>query len=148
MDTHEGLLPVNCLLLASLLRDLDAAAKERQLSRTGLVRLLAANEVARQRAQREIIAALCTAAGVPPARVRTIPPLAMWALGLFVPTIREIKEIRYQFDTPFIVDSSAAQTTFGLAPTPMPQALNDTVSWYRELRITRERTHDHPRHAT
>jgi hypothetical protein len=59
MDTHEGLLPVNCLLLASLLRDLDAAAKERQLSRTGLVRLLAANEVARQRAQREIIAAGC-----------------------------------------------------------------------------------------
>jgi hypothetical protein len=54
MDTHEGLLPVNCLLPASLLRDLDAAAKERQLSRTGLVRLLAANEVARQRAQHEI----------------------------------------------------------------------------------------------
>ena len=41
MDIHEGLLPVNCLLPASLLRDLDAAAKERQLSRTGLVRLLA-----------------------------------------------------------------------------------------------------------
>jgi nucleoside-diphosphate-sugar epimerase len=98
--------------------------------------------------QREIIAALCTAAGVRAARVRTIPSLAMWALGVFVPTIREIKEIRYQFDTPFIIDSSAAQTTFGLAPTPMPQALNDTASWYRELRVTRERTHGHPGHAT
>ena len=53
MKSTEGLLPVNCLLPASLLRQLDAAARERQLSRTGLVRLLAANEVARQRAQRK-----------------------------------------------------------------------------------------------
>jgi hypothetical protein len=53
MKVHtEGLLPVNCLLPASLLRQLDEAAKERQLTRTGLVRLLAADEVARQRAQR------------------------------------------------------------------------------------------------
>jgi hypothetical protein len=53
MKVHaEGLLPVNVLIPASLLRQLDEAAKERQLSRTGLVRLLAANEVARQRAQR------------------------------------------------------------------------------------------------
>jgi|SoimicmetaTmtLPB_FD_contig_31_10553495_length_448_multi_1_in_0_out_0_1 metal-responsive CopG/Arc/MetJ family transcriptional regulator len=53
MKVHtEGLLPVNVLIPASLLRELDEAAKERQLSRTGLVRLLAANEVARQRAQR------------------------------------------------------------------------------------------------
>ena len=51
--THEGLRPVNCMLPASLLRDLDAVAKERQLSRTGLLRLLAANEIARQRIQRE-----------------------------------------------------------------------------------------------
>jgi nucleoside-diphosphate-sugar epimerase len=98
--------------------------------------------------QHEIIAALCTAADVPGVRVRTIPSPALWALGVFVPTIREINEIRYQFDSPFVVDSSAAQTTFGLAPTPMPQALDDTVSWYRELRITRERTHGHPHFAT
>jgi hypothetical protein len=53
MKVHtEGLLPVNVLIPASLLRELDEAAKDRQLSRTGLVRLLAANEVARQRAQR------------------------------------------------------------------------------------------------
>ena len=53
MKVHtEGLLPVNVLIPASLLRELDEAAKERQLSRTGLVRLLAADEVARQRAQR------------------------------------------------------------------------------------------------
>jgi nucleoside-diphosphate-sugar epimerase len=98
--------------------------------------------------QREIVAALCTAAGVEVVRVRAIPSLALWALGVFVPTIREVAEIRYQFDAPFVVDSSAAQTTFGLAPTPMPQALYDTVSWYRQSRTTRERTHGHPRFAT
>jgi hypothetical protein len=51
--THEGLRPVNCMMPAGLLRDLDAVARERQLSRTGLLRLLAVNEIARLRGQRE-----------------------------------------------------------------------------------------------
>jgi nucleoside-diphosphate-sugar epimerase len=91
--------------------------------------------------QREVIAALCTAADVPAARVRTIPSLATKVLGLFVPTIRELAEIRYQFDMPFVVDSSAAQSTFGLAPTPMAKALEETVSWYSEQRAKKEQTH-------
>jgi nucleoside-diphosphate-sugar epimerase len=86
--------------------------------------------------QREIIAALCTAADLPVARVRTIPSVAMRALGVFVPTVRELAEVRYQFDMPFVVDSSAAQSTFGLTPTPMARALAETVSWYRERRVT------------
>jgi nucleoside-diphosphate-sugar epimerase len=85
--------------------------------------------------QREIIAALCTAADLPVARVRTIPSVAMRALGVFVPTIRELAEVRYQFDMPFVVDSSATESTFGLTPTPMARALAETVSWYRMRRV-------------
>ena len=48
---------------------------------------------------------------------------------------------------PFIVDSSAAQSTFGLAPTPMAKALEQTVGWYRELRATKEQTHGQLRNA-
>jgi nucleoside-diphosphate-sugar epimerase len=92
--------------------------------------------------QREIIASLCTAADVPLTHVRTIPALATRALGVFVPVIRELAEVRYQFEMPFIVDSSAAQSTFGLVPTPMAKALAETVSWYREAPRNREQTHD------
>jgi hypothetical protein len=97
--------------------------------------------------QRQIITALCSAADVPVPHVRTIPALATRALGIVVPTIRELAEIRYQFDTPFIVDSSAAQTAFGLAPTPMPEALEQTVSWYGEPSETKEQTHGQVRRA-
>jgi nucleoside-diphosphate-sugar epimerase len=98
--------------------------------------------------QREIIAALCTEAGVRIPQVRTIPELATRALGLFAPTIRELAEVRYQFEMPFVVDSSATQGTFGLAPTPLPKALEETVRWYREPRVTKEQAHGHVRHAT
>jgi nucleoside-diphosphate-sugar epimerase len=98
--------------------------------------------------QRAIIAALCTAADVPVAKVGSIPALATRALGVFAPTIRELAEIRYQFDMPFIVDSSAAQSTFGVAPTPMAKALEETVSWYLEPRATKEQAHAQLRHAS
>jgi nucleoside-diphosphate-sugar epimerase len=98
--------------------------------------------------QREIIAALCMAADVPVTHVRAIPTLATKVLGVFVPTVRELAEIRYQFEMPFIVDSSAVQSTFGLAPTPMAKALEKTVSWYREPRAKKEQTHGQLRHAS
>jgi hypothetical protein len=31
--------------------------------------------------------------------------------------------VRYQFERPFVLDSSAAETTFGLAPTPLDDVL-------------------------
>ena len=97
--------------------------------------------------QRQFIAGLCAAASLPPVGVGTIPSAVTSVLGLFVPTIREIAEVRYQLDSPFVVDSSSAQSVFGLPPTPMPEALGDTVGWYREWRTTREHVHGHPHHA-
>jgi nucleoside-diphosphate-sugar epimerase len=97
--------------------------------------------------QRQFIAALCAAANVSEGRISSIPPALTRALGLLVPTIREIAEIRYQLDSPFVVDSSAAQSLFGLRPTPLPQALQDTVSWYRKLRTTKEHLHGQRQHA-
>jgi len=96
--------------------------------------------------QRQFVGALCAAANLPEVGVGTIPAAVTRALGLVVPTIREIAEVRYQLDSPFVVDSSAAQNAFGLLPTPMPEALRDTVSWYRELRTKREHVHGHPHH--
>ncbi|QDO90041.1 NAD-dependent epimerase/dehydratase family protein [Ornithinimicrobium ciconiae] len=52
-----------------------------------------------------------------PHRVRQVPWSVLWAGGLVVPTLRELRETRHQFTAPFLLDSTAAQETFGLHPT-------------------------------
>jgi nucleoside-diphosphate-sugar epimerase len=53
------------------------------------------------------------------------------ALGLVNPTVRELIEMRYQFEEPFIVDSSKIATGLGVQATPIDQALADTIATYR-----------------
>ena len=69
-------------------------------------------------------------AGVAEPRVR---PYADWQLrlaGWFNPAARELSEIRYQFDRPFVMDSSRFETTFGAQPTPMNDALRESLEWW------------------
>jgi hypothetical protein len=57
------------------------------------------------------------------------------------PTIRELDETRHQFDRPFVLDSSAAQRTFGLAPTDWSAVLAETVGGQQDAaRSTTPRT--------
>ena len=46
-------------------------------------------------------------------------------------TVREINEMSYEFDEPFIVDASRAETELGLHATPLADAVDQTVRWYR-----------------
>jgi nucleoside-diphosphate-sugar epimerase len=91
---------------------------------------------------REIVGRLCATAGVEPVKVGTIPNLMLTVAGLAVPVMRALKEVVYQFDRPFVMSSSAARATFGLAPTPVDEALRATVDWYRGARSER-RAADH-----
>jgi nucleoside-diphosphate-sugar epimerase len=70
-------------------------------------------------------------AGQPRSTVRAMPPLLLRALGLANPTLRELAEMQYQFDEPFIVDSSKITTKLGVPATPIVQALADTLTSYR-----------------
>jgi nucleoside-diphosphate-sugar epimerase len=69
-----------------------------------------------------------------PARVQAPPKIVLRALGLFNPVIRETIEMRYEFDEPFIVDDSDFKRTFGDQATPLREAIQRTVQWYREER--------------
>ena len=62
---------------------------------------------------------------------------ARWlrALGLAVPFVRELGEVRYQFVRPFVLDSRAAQETFGLAPTPIEEGLAAHVRWWEQRQV-------------
>jgi nucleoside-diphosphate-sugar epimerase len=86
------------------------------------------------RSTREVVALVYEAAGTTP-RLRVMPPWPMRALGLVNRTVREINEMRYEFDEPFIVDASRAETELGLLATPLAAAVEQTVRWYREPEI-------------
>lgn len=83
---------------------------------------------------RRLADAAAAIAGTSPARIRRLPYWAQDALGLAVPTLRELKETRYQFTRSFVIDSSAFETTFGQRPTPFDDAVAATVSWWQAQR--------------
>ena len=66
-----------------------------------------------------------------PVGVRSVPKLALRALGLVNPMLRELAEISYEFEEPFVLDTSKYESTFGAAGTPLPAAIAATVAWYR-----------------
>jgi nucleoside-diphosphate-sugar epimerase len=63
--------------------------------------------------------------GAPAAKMIQIPYAVMWTYGLFDPTVRELRTTRYQFNAPFIVDSSETTKVFGLEARPMDEALRE-----------------------
>jgi nucleoside-diphosphate-sugar epimerase len=55
----------------------------------------------------------------------------LWLLGLRNRNVRELVEMMYEWDQPFIMDSSKAERSFGLQATPLRQAVHDTLAWIR-----------------
>jgi hypothetical protein len=51
--------------------------------------------------------------------------------GLFVPGAKEMVEMMYEFEQPFIMDSSAFTRAFGMTATPHEQAIRETLAWFR-----------------
>jgi len=76
--------------------------------------------------QRQVIDDFAQAAQVQ-VRVGTLSPVLMRGMGLLWPLMRELRETEYQFRDDFIMDSSAAQATFGLKPTPWEEVVAVTV---------------------
>jgi nucleoside-diphosphate-sugar epimerase len=69
-----------------------------------------------------------------PARLQAAPKLVLRALGLFNPPLRETIEMLYEFEEPFVVDHSDFTRSFGEQATPLREAIQRTVRWYREER--------------
>ncbi len=80
--------------------------------------------------QGELIKMFAEEAGVP-VKTYSIGKLGWYMIGLFVPIAKEWAEMMYEFDQPFIVDSSKFEKTFGMKATPMKDAIKETVAWYK-----------------
>lgn len=68
-----------------------------------------------------------------PVKTRTGGPLMMRILGLFNKTMAETVEMMFEWTNPYVIDSSKATQAFGLKPTPMAQAIRETVQWCQEI---------------
>ncbi|MGR4881191.1 NAD-dependent epimerase/dehydratase family protein [Streptomyces sp. LARHCF249] len=84
------------------------------------------------RSVREMVDRLAAQAGTAPVAVRRLPPAVLAVASVFSPLLRELKEIRYQFDRPFVVDSSAYEAAFTVRATPLDQQVKATLDWWRE----------------
>ncbi|MFN8444081.1 MAG: SDR family oxidoreductase [Caldilineaceae bacterium] len=67
-----------------------------------------------------------------PVRVQTAPKFLLRLLGLFNGDLREVLEMIYQFEEPFVVDGSKFSKTFGFQPTTLPTAIKSTVAWWQQ----------------
>jgi nucleoside-diphosphate-sugar epimerase len=71
-----------------------------------------------------------------PLRVQRTPSLVLRGIGLFNPTVRELVEMLFEFEEPFVVDDSKYVRTFGPGATQLDEAIQPTLEWYRERRAT------------
>jgi nucleoside-diphosphate-sugar epimerase len=51
--------------------------------------------------------------------------------GVFMPIVRELDEIFYHYEKPYVVESDKIQRAFGIRPTPLREAVRQTLAWYR-----------------
>jgi nucleoside-diphosphate-sugar epimerase len=69
-----------------------------------------------------------------PVGVRNVPKPVLSVLALVSPLMRELAEMSYEFEEPFVLDTSKYEATFTTPTTPLATAVRDTIAWYRTRR--------------
>ena len=68
--------------------------------------------------------------GLPP-RISAMGRLMMTIGGVFIPAAREVVEMMYEFEQPFVVDSSKFEKAFGVEATAWTESIKATVAWFK-----------------
>lgn len=68
--------------------------------------------------QEQAITQVLASVGKPAVKVSPMPVPVFAAASWFVPVVRELKQLSYQWTAPYVIDDSAARAHFGLEPTP------------------------------
>ena len=63
--------------------------------------------------------------------LRGMPKIALKAIGLFVPIVREVGEMLHQWEAPFEVDDARFRAEFGVSATDPDEGSARTVEWAR-----------------
>jgi nucleoside-diphosphate-sugar epimerase len=75
------------------------------------------------------------AAGVRP-RISRVSRTGLRIAGLFMPEAKETVELWYEFDQPYVVDSSRFEAIFRARATPLEESIPATVAWWRDRAAT------------
>lgn len=86
--------------------------------------------VAAQLTTRALVDRFAAAAGTH-VKTRRVPRWAVRAIGVFSPLVAAIAEMAYQWDIPYVVDDSAFRRTFGVGPTPLDEAIEQSLAGFR-----------------
>jgi nucleoside-diphosphate-sugar epimerase len=84
------------------------------------------------RTTRQLVDIAYRLAGQPRPRLRQVHPLLLRAAAITNPTVRSLLEMQYQFDEPFIVNSTRITSQLGVIPTPVDRAVEKTLRTYRQ----------------
>lgn len=79
---------------------------------------------------RDFVDKIYAATGNKP-EIQVISRAMVNVLGIFNSQVRELKEMLYEFEEPYVVDSSRFESTFGVHATPLDTAIPTTVEWFR-----------------
>ena len=63
--------------------------------------------------------------------VRRMPGWMLKLAGWFSPTMREMPEMQYQFEAPFVMADAKARALLAMEPTPLEEQIRATAAWMR-----------------
>jgi nucleoside-diphosphate-sugar epimerase len=66
-----------------------------------------------------------------PIRLAVVPGWMQRTMGVFVPVLRETREMEYQWEEPFVIDDSRFRERFAAVPEDADRAAAATVAWAR-----------------
>ena len=66
-----------------------------------------------------------------PVKLSIAPRFAIALLGRFDENVRELREMLYQFERDFVMDSHRFESVFGARPAPIDHGIRQTLDWYR-----------------
>lgn len=81
----------------------------------------------------EMVRLLGAALGRPDPKISQMPSWLLSALALVWPLLREVKEMTYQFEEPYVVDDARFRARFGVAATPLDAGARATAEWLKGM---------------
>lgn len=75
---------------------------------------------------KEYIEAIAKELGVKP-RFQNVPKFMVQIVGIFVPVMKEIVEMMYQYDRDYVFDSTKFETRFNFKPMPYAGGINEMI---------------------
>ena len=77
---------------------------------------------------RSLLTALAAELGVP-LRTRRMPTWMLRIAGWFSPLMRELPEMQYPFEAPFVMADARARALLDMQPTPLDEQIRATAAW-------------------